>query len=68
MEDYFEGVHSENTKNTKWAVSMFKQWIMLCEISIVHAVDDTIGLKPVDKECTELRCMFVSGGSLESER
>ena len=57
----------ENTeKNTKWAVSTFKQWIVLrnqCS-AVGETRDVNILSKPVDKdsECTELcrvLCLFV---------
>ena len=67
LETILKGFVPQNTeKNTKWAVSTFKQWIVSrIQCSAVGETRDVdILSKPVDKdsECTELRrvlCLFV---------
>ena len=57
--DFWKGFVPQNTeKNTKWAVSTFKQWIVSrnqCS-AMGETIDVDIPSKPVDKdsECTEL--------------
>ena len=70
LEDYFKKICSENTKNTKWAVSTFKQWIVLCKQH--SAVNDTVRTSEASGQGVYWTLLpgsvFVSGGSLENER
>ena len=67
LETISKGFVPQNTeKNTEWAVSTFKQWIVsrIQRSAVGETRDVDILSKPVDKdsECTELRrvlCIFV---------